>query len=71
MKTELFSGDEEKEKEKRIVHGPKIVRAVEVDDCWLSVVVGMRPPAPLATRERNDVNTVFFISSEIFSFDPN
>jgi len=28
-------------------------------------------PAPVVTRERKDLNTVFFISSDIFSFEPN
>ena len=34
------------------------------------VEVGKRPP-PVVTRDRNDLKTLFFISSEIFSFEPN
>jgi hypothetical protein len=49
--------------------GPNIVRAVV--DGWLSPEVGTIPAPPPVTRERRDLKTVFFISSDIFSFEPN
>lgn len=54
-----------------VVQGPNIVRWLEafVDDSVL--LVDEPKPEFAVTRDKIDVKTVFFISSEIFWFEPS